>query len=721
MRANLLALRIKQRILLAAWLVWACTIFGIYYRQMWSALSLPLRSWIQGQYSLDKVYKGLWQLVYMPEALVLPYWREALNRSLLGILAAAAVLLSAQALGKLTLKLLRINLGDIIDRMLYRGAIGVGALALLSLGLAGLGLYTPITLKTLVIALAVLGSLNLVKEYRAGCLEPANFNPNRSVEKRATGTPDRLWGALAVLFMVVTFVAALAPEIEYDALWYHLWLPKIWLEHGRAVDIVSEYVSLYPLQWEMAYGASLALVGPTAAKLLHFACLPLTSLAIYQIMKRYFPSVPAGLAILLFVSTPSVLWESATAYIDLALAFLATLVVYALLRYLESHSKEWLILASISMGLALATKHLALLIYVGCICGLLVGLWLQERRVKPVLQPLLLFTILSLILPLPWYARAWTASGNPFFPDLFKLFGAFPPERWNATTERLLAGFKESFGYPRTLANTLLLPWNMTLHAARFGGSLGPIYLITIPVFFFERRSRASLFSLALILIYLGLWATPISSFQMRFVIPITPILAILSAQAVSTLYQWVANGNFTARLFTLGLAGLVLLNLPIFTSLHEGERVQFQGWLTHVLHEIPLGVVAGGESQESYLARRLPSYRAWQFINANLPKNARVLTFSGGDHFYSERERLWSDSAAARPATWGAPRGQALQAIAALEQLGVTHVLFDKQMIDSPERVFPALTDSEVISDHFVVEYEDHRYLIGRLIGSSR
>ena len=47
-------------------------------------------------------------------------------------------------------------------------------------------------------------------------------------------------------------IGALAPEVEYDSLWYHLWLPKLWLEAGRPVDMVEEYISLWPMTWPSA-------------------------------------------------------------------------------------------------------------------------------------------------------------------------------------------------------------------------------------------------------------------------------------------------------------------------------------------------------------------------------------------------------------------------------------------------------------------------------------
>src|SRR6185503_8510776 len=104
----------------------------------------------------------------------------------------------------------------------------------------------------------------------------------------------------------------------------------------------------------------------------------------------------------------------------------------------------------------------------------------------------------------------------------------------------------------------------------------------------------------------------------------------------------------------TATVAIVLVLNLPPFTPFQERDRHGDLGWLTQVTHEIPLGVVFGGESRDAFLARTVRTYRAWQWSNTHVPPTARVLTFSTGDTLYSDRDRLWSDATSARPATWG-------------------------------------------------------------------
>ena len=223
---------------------------------------------------------------------------------------------------------------------------------------------------------------------------------------------------------------------------------------------------------------------------------------------------------------------------------------------------------------------------------------------------------------------------------------------------------------------------------------------------------------MSFVLLYLALWASPASSFQMRFLVPITPLLGVLTAEAYDHLALFLHNILASCSRMVLhgSTAFLLILNLPPFTSVHEVDRKRWDGWLTHVIHYVPIGVVIGRESQEDYLVKAVPSFAAWRYINANLPDNARVLTFSGGDNFYSKRERIWSDATVARPAVWGASCGQEWQALLAMRKLGISHVLFDKYQLDSLEPGTLAIAQPSAITSWYNREYEDRQFVLYRL-----
>jgi len=704
-----------QRILAALWLLWAVVLLMVYYKRLWHLFTVGPSAWVADNRSLALVLP-LWHLFATgPSAWGLPAFGEALTRALAAIFGAGLVLLAAQVLGIGICRLLRWHPEDWREGLLYHTAVGLGAVSYFSLGLAVLGLYYPISMQILLATVLLGGSLGFgwqltrFDRQKIETLVKSVFTARRRVR-------DKVWQAIALLAVLIAFVGGLAPEIEWDALWYHLWLPKLWLEQGRPVDTVVDYISLYPLTWELVFSGGMIWGGPVAAKLLHFACLLLTGLLTYQLTRRFMPLASPWLAVALFVTVPTVLWEATTAYIDLALAFHTGLVIYALLRYVEWRRWQWLALAALNLGLALATKHLALFVWVLAVSGLAFWLWLQDRNLRHALAPAILLAGLSLLLPLPWYMRSWFAAGNPFFPDLYNVFGAFPPERWSDITERGLTNFENHFGDPRTPLNLLLLSWNMTVHAARYGGTLGPMFLLLLPALLLRRRAGATLWLVAIVLAYIALWASPVSSFQMRFLVPVTPLLAVLAAEACGRLAELLRGLKWCKAIAYGGVAGLLLLNLPPFTSLHERDRVMWDGWLTHVVHEVPLGVVVGREPREDYLARKVPSYTAWRHINTYLPDGACVLTFSGGDHFYSERDRIASDATIAHAAIWGATRGQERQAIQTMHQLGISHVLFDKRQLESGDLDDLAIAQSAMMAEWYELEYEDDHFVLDRL-----
>lgn len=636
---------------------------------------------------------------------VLPHIGEASARALSGIFGLMAVVAAALPAGQVACGWLGWRPDHWRDEVLYYTSAGLGAVAAGCGALALAGLFRPLAIQALVAALIILGLPRLwTLARRAGWWTAGETPAGRRWFPRGLQ-------AVSAAALLTAFLTALAPETEYDALWYHLGLPKAWLEAGRPVDLVHEYVSLYPLTWELVFTAGLVVGGVVSAKLLHFICLPLGALLAWQLSTRLAPQAQPWLAVALFVTVPTVLWEATTTYVDLALALHLGLGVLALLRYVDTGSRGWFALAAATFGLALAIKHLALVALAILAPGL--ALWLRRREGRPLaraLAPPVLLVILALLIALPWYARGWTASGNPFFPELFGLFGASPPERWDATAQQGLSEFKARFGVTRTPLNLLALPWDLTVHASRYGGSLGPLFLLLLPALALFRGASVRLVWLGwFAVLFVAVWASPISSFQLRFLVVLTPLLAVLCAEAVRRLDA--AAPPAASKALAAALLVLLALNLPPFTRFHEHDRVGWDGWLTHVVHAVPLGVILGSQSEDEYLARQLPTYRAWQFVNAAAAPDARVLTFRGGDHYYSGRSRLSSVSPMARAAVWQPP-GQEAAALRALRALGVTHILVDRRSFESQASELALLSEG-MRRESLDLRYEDGGALV--------
>jgi hypothetical protein len=403
------------------------------------------------------------------------------------------------------------------------------------------------------------------------------------------------------------------------------------------------------------------------------------------------------------IVSPTMIWEATTAYIDLALAWYVVLSVYALLRYANSQQTPWLLVSAATIGVGMAVKHLGLVAFAIMVLAVAV-VQIRRASLASAIGACALFAAIALLPPAPYYVRAYAASGNPVFPDLYAVFGAQPSDRWDELTERGLRTFKGRFGRERTPGNLLTLPWDVTVHAARYGGSAGPLFLLLVP--FGLLAGSTVRWMLLACGVYVLVWASPISSFQFRFLIPILPLLSVVAAGGLARL----------PRAAAFIILPVLLLNLPPFTEWHERDKEGWSGWLTHVQRALPVRVVAGAESERAYLTRTVPSFSAWRFANANLPREARVLTFFGGDHLYSARGRLWSNAVAARPATWDWEAGREADAHAALSQLGITHVLVDRRQLADP-RVSPlAIVSDEMRRCCLEVVYEDPRAVLYRV-----
>ena len=153
---------------------------------------------------------------------------------------------------------------------------------------------------------------------------------------------------------------------------------------------------------------------------------------------------------------------------------------------------------------------------------------------------------------------------------------------------------------------------------------------------------------------YAAFWASPISSYQMRFLMPVVAPMALLAAAGLDAVAQAAGEWHRRGRQLVIAAAfAVAFLNLPPFIRLHERDRQGWADYVTHVLRQSPVAVVAGRESEVSYLRRELPTFAAWQFINTDLPDDARVLTFAGGDQFYGRRRRISHDATIARSRHW--------------------------------------------------------------------
>src|SRR6185437_7584099 len=120
--------------------------------------------------------------------------------------------------------------------------------------------------------------------------------------------------ALIVLLAIIKLIGALGPELAFDALWYHLTLPKLYLLHHAIYHIPGGllYYSDMPKLGEMLYIGALTFGNEITAKSIHFIFGLLTAIVLYKFSRKFFDQYISLLIVVIFYSNLVVDWESIT-------------------------------------------------------------------------------------------------------------------------------------------------------------------------------------------------------------------------------------------------------------------------------------------------------------------------------------------------------------------------------------------------------------------------
>ncbi len=242
---------------------------------------------------------------------------------------------------------------------------------------------------------------------------------NKTVSFVRKFTKLQLIFLILILFQaLVNLVGALGPELGFDALWYHLTIPKMYLANHSVYYIPGGlfYYSAMPKLAEMLYVVGLTLGGEVFAKLMHFSFGILTLVALYLFSRKYFSKTLSWLTVLVFYSNLVVGWQSITAYVDLARTFFEIMALWGFLQWWESEDRKWLVESTVMLGIAISTKLLALESLL--IFSILLGLYAYryKKSIKYFLINLFTYWLMVFLIPLPWFVFSFINTGSPIYP-----------------------------------------------------------------------------------------------------------------------------------------------------------------------------------------------------------------------------------------------------------------------------------------------------------------
>ena len=428
------------------------------------------------------------------------------------------------------------------------------------------------------------------------------------------GRLPRLLVSALTLFVLLHLGYALAPPVRWDALMYHLDIPRRYLLAGRFLFLPQNPYWGQPQLGALLYTWAMALAGGPSAAVLGWGAAAMLSLALWSAARRLFGGLPAlaALTALLLGAT----WRGlfSWAYVDVFAALYGGAVSVLLLGWLRSGEPRLLRWGAVCAGLALDAKLTAgALLLPLAAAPLLFSASPGWRRLKTAAQAV----AASLLVFAPWMLLSAAFTGSPLYPQVWDT-------PWVDALRRAYFSYQAQGGYP--LWHWLGLPLSATWFGLEgagvpgtptWGADLGPwlVALALAGLALSPKRREARFLGLFLLAWWggsaLGALYSPLLA-QPRLFFALFPAVALLAAAG------WQAVEATRLPQARLGRVAAALLLLSL------GLALWSEGRTFAVLN--PLAAITGSEPQTAYLQRALGTYApAMQALEA-LPADSRVL-----------------------------------------------------------------------------------------------
>ena len=437
-----------------------------------------------------------------------------------------------------------------------------------------------------------------------------------------------IWAAIFAV-LVVEVVLGLLPPTSRDELTHHLAIPRLYAEAGRIIEVPMAPYAYYPMLLDMLYTPWVYWGYDFVPKWIHALFGFFTGLLLYAYCGGRMNAAYGLLAFFFFVSTPVIARLSHWGYIDLGITFYTTASLLCLLHWREEREAlRWLALAALSLGFALATKPNGL---VACLLTtflfLLVVVKPPRKHPAQIGYELVLFGGLTLLPFLPWLLKNWFQTGNPFYPLLGNLFpSSAGPVGEGASFGGLGIFAKRALLYDENIWQIVGLPLRVLFsgqddNPRLFDGVLTPILIVFLPWTFKGKWLEEKQFFASFALLFF-IYALFLVDMRIRYILSIVPPLVILAIYGIFNAYLRIKRPSFL-------FAGLLT-----FAAWHG-----FYLW-QYFSTAAPLSYLSGSESRDAYLARRLPEYTSFQYVNRSTAPTAKIyLLFIGRRAYYCERD----------------------------------------------------------------------------------
>lgn len=469
------------------------------------------------------------------------------------------------------------------------------------------------------------------------------------------------WGLMLFLFSLIssTIILGSVPPVDRDALTHHLFVPKLWLQHGGIYEIPEIPFSYYPMNLDLLYTIPLYFGNDIVPKYIHYFFALATSLLLYRHLAKRLGMLYGLLGALFFLSVPIILKLSITVYVDLGVVFFSTASLLALFYWAENEFRwHFLILSGLCCGLAAGTKYNALIFII--VLTLLVPILYQQSSVKErrsnskAVMWGFVFIFATLASFSPWLIKNYTWTGNPIYPLHDSLFQksratesgqqATDPASLTDSLQQLTRQGSNAFISRKILHNeqwwqAALLPIRFFFEGQDdnpqyFDGKLTP-FLLLLPILAFlfktsderQRREQKFLLWFALLSFFFTFFQ---EAMRIRYVVAIVPPLVILSIYGFQGLLTTLSR-NIRSSLQQKTVVCLVAIGTPLMMLWYNGQYL-----ISQFAAIQPLPYLQGTVSRDEYITAFRPEYPAIQFLNGIIPgRSEKVLCIFLGNRGY--------------------------------------------------------------------------------------
>jgi len=310
--------------------------------------------------------------------------------------------------GRKVCSLLSLSFTSVAEEVAFSIMLGTGLVGLLIFGLGMLGLFRALPVALLIVALLAFTRNEAFHLYHA-LIGAAKHNFIAKDRRVAT----LLFCALVV---VLALRAAVPPHAVDEAI-YHLVAPKQFIDAGRIYPLYDNFSGDMPLLAHMFYVVCLIAKTDIAARLFSLALAVTSAIALYAFCARFFNRKMGTLAMFGFFGAGMVTEIAITTRVDVTLAGMSFIALYAMMNYFETDSRGWLWASALLSGSSIGIKYTA-----GIWVGLIGVMFLYESLIRKreslvtVLSRGLLFSTVALATFSPWMLKNYAYFHNPVYP-----------------------------------------------------------------------------------------------------------------------------------------------------------------------------------------------------------------------------------------------------------------------------------------------------------------